>query len=119
MKLRRAAHRPVLDGRHPVRRVVDTGKGDAAELCVQLLQTFPQTAEKVDAPRLVVLEGQAQAFDWLATPRFQFLLIGLVEQLVLPRGMAEEPADPVIRPTTRHSSGSRCPSWHPPSRGGP
>ena len=86
---------------------------------MQLLQPFPQPAQEMRPPCLVVLEGQSQALDRLATPRFQFLLIGLVEQLVLARGMAEEPAGPVIRLATRHTSGSRCPSPHPPSRGGP
>ena len=43
-------------------------------------------------PRLFVLEGQSQALDRFATPRFQFLFTRLVEQLVLSRGSPVGPA---------------------------
>ena len=51
-----------------------------------------------------------QEYGRLAAPRIQYLLIGLVEQLVLSRWMAEEPADQVVRAATRHSCGSHRPS---------
>ena len=108
-KPRLPAHGPVVDCRHPRDRVVEICIRDAAKLGVQLLQPFPQPAQEMRPPRLVVLEGQSQALDRIATPRFQFLLIGLVEQLVLSRGMAEEPAGPISRLATRHSSGPHQP----------
>ena len=71
-KPRFPAHVPVLDCRHPRDRVVETRMRDAAELRVQLLQPFPQPVQEMGPPGLVVLEGQPQALDRLATSRFQF-----------------------------------------------
>ena len=101
-KPRLPAHGPVLNCRHQRDGVVEICIRDAAKLGVQLLQPFPQPAQEMRPPRLVVLEGHSQALDRLATSGFQCLLIGLVKQLVLARGIAEEPADSVIRLATRH-----------------
>ena len=101
-KLAFVPHRPVRDGRQAGDRVVDAGEGHAGERGVQLLQTLLQLAEKMGAPRRVVLERQAQTFDRPVARGFRGLLPGLLEQPVLPRRVSEPLADPALRLATRH-----------------
>ena len=92
----------MLDGGHAGRRVVGAGERDAAEPGAQLLQPLPELGEKMGAARVLVLEGQSQAFDRRVAFGFRQLLPRLLEHFVLPRGVAEQPAGPEVRLAARH-----------------
>ena len=77
-------------------------KGNTSELAVKLLQACCQRREKVGPAGVVVRERQAQALDRLAASGLLLLLVGFLEQLVVPWGAPKEAARLAIRSASRH-----------------